>query len=68
MDHSLINLNQIRAFCIDMPNDPIDKNRNLRISHDAGFISFESEGFCVYFEVYVPYDDRKMQPCTNPDI
>lgn len=55
-DHSLINPNQIRAFSIDVSDNPYDKGCNFSISCNNCFIPFSTEGSMVYFDSFVPYD------------
>ena len=56
MDHSLVNPNQIRAYGIDVSDNPYDRGRDFGISCDDCFIPFNTEGSTVYFDSFVPTD------------
>ena len=58
MDHSLVNPNQIRAFGIDVSDNPYDKERDFGITHDDCFIPFSTEGSTVFFDTFVPSDHQ----------
>lgn len=56
MDHSLVNPNQIRAYGIDVSDNPFDRNRDFGIQHEECFIPFTTEGSTVYFDTFVTTD------------
>ena len=56
MDHSLVNPNQIRAYGIDVSDNPFDRERDFGIQYDECFIPFATEGSTVYFDTFVPTD------------
>ncbi|KAL7516516.1 hypothetical protein ACHAWX_001524, partial [Stephanocyclus meneghinianus] len=58
MDHSLINPNQIRAYGIDVSDNPFDKDKDLGIDHTECFIPFETAGSTIFFESFVPSDEQ----------
>eukprot|EP00956_Cyclotella_meneghiniana_P012523 scaffold17820_cov42-Cyclotella_meneghiniana.AAC.5 len=58
MDHSLVNPNQIRAYGIDVSNNPYDRERDFGIQHDDCFVPFSTEGSTVYFDTFVPTDHQ----------
>ena len=54
LDHSLINPNQIRAFGIDVWDNPYDTERQFGIVTDEVFIPFETDGTTIYFDSFTP--------------
>ena len=54
MDHSMVNPNQIRAYGIDVSDNPYDRERDFGIQHDDCFVPFSTEGSTVYFDTFVP--------------
>ena len=58
MDHSLVNPNQIRAYGIDVSDNPYDRERDFGIQHDDCFVPFSTEGSTVYFDTFVPTDHQ----------
>ena len=58
MDHSLINPDQIRAYGIDVSDNPFDKDKDFGIDHAECFIPFETAGSTIFFESFVPSDEE----------
>jgi hypothetical protein len=54
LPHSLINPNQLRAYGLDVNDDPFDSNRAFGIDSDRAFIPFNTTGTVVHFESRVP--------------
>lgn len=67
MDHSLINLNQIRAFGIDVSDNPFDESKDFGIDHKECFIPFDTAGSTVYFDTFVPTDDQ-LRTCRHIEL
>ena len=58
MDHSLINPNQIRAYGIDVSDNPFDKDKDFGIDHAECFVPFQTAGSTIFFESFVPSDEQ----------
>ena len=56
MDYSIINPNQIRHFGIPDSDDLYNLARDFGINHNKLFISFETKGCVIYFDICVPTD------------
>jgi Reverse transcriptase (RNA-dependent DNA polymerase) len=54
MPHSLINPNQLRAFGLDVNDDPFDTHRELGINGTLAFIPFDTTGTIVHFASRTP--------------
>jgi hypothetical protein len=67
MDHSLINPNQIRAFGIDVSDNPFDESKDFGINHDECFIPFDTAGSTVYFDTFVPTDEQ-LRTCRHIEL
>jgi hypothetical protein len=50
LPNSLINLNQLRAYGLDVKDDPFDSTREFGIDSDHAFIPFDTTGTIVHFE------------------
>jgi hypothetical protein len=58
LDHSLINVNQIRVTGISVCDDPFDRYRNIGIELDDVFIPFQMDGNTLYFKSRVPTNEE----------
>lgn len=58
MDHSLINVNQIRVTGIPLCDDPFDRYREIGIDTENVQIPFLMDGNTLYFDSRVPTDDE----------
>jgi hypothetical protein len=54
LPHSLINLNQLCAYGINVNDDPFDSTRNFGIDSEKAFIPFDTMGTIVHFELRTP--------------
>jgi phage-related tail fiber protein len=54
LPHSLINPNQLRAYGIDVNDDPFDSTRDFGIDSKQAFIPFDTMGTIVHFESRTP--------------
>jgi hypothetical protein len=57
--HSLINPNQLRAYGINVNDDPLDSTREFGIDSKTVFIPFDTMGTVVHFESRVPTEWEK---------
>ena len=58
MDHSLVNPNQLRAFGIDVYDNPYDiKPMGIQIT-DNKLLPFRSDGATIYFTTWSPTDEE----------
>ena len=64
LDHSLINPNQIRHYCIPVSDDPYDSGRPFGIDHNELFIPFAASGSTVQFIYRVP-TDHELESCPQ---
>jgi hypothetical protein len=53
---SLMNLNQLYTFVVDVNDNPFDLSQNLGIQCDEAFISSVMRDIIVHFEMHVPTD------------
>ena len=56
LPHSLLNPNQIRAFDVDVNDNPFDATNSIGMDCEDAFALFEMMGTMVYFELRVPTD------------
>ena len=54
LSNSLINPNQIRAYGINVYDDPFDSSNAFDVADDATFISFDTMGTIIHFESCMP--------------
>ena len=59
LPHSLINLNQLRAYGPTVNDDPFDHTRSFGINLEQTFIPFDTMGTVVHFELRVPTEWEK---------
>jgi hypothetical protein len=59
MPQPLINPNQIRAYGIDVNDDPFDSTRDFGIDSEQAFIPFDTTGTVVHFESRTPMEWEK---------
>jgi hypothetical protein len=57
--HSLINLNQLRAYGIKVNDDPFDSTRDFGINSKQVLIPFDTTGTIVYFKSRTPTEWEK---------
>ena len=53
LSHSLINLNQLRAYGLTVNDDPFDHTQDFGINLEQTFIPFDTTGTVVHFETHV---------------
>jgi len=58
LPHSLLNLNQIRAYGIDVNDNPFDPVSDFGIQSNEAFIPFDTTGTVVHFETRAPMEDE----------
>ena len=58
LQHLLINPNQVRAYGIDVNDNPFNTDTPFSIDCDEAFIPFDACGMVVHFESRVPTDDE----------
>ena len=58
LQHSLINPNQVRAYGINVNDNPFNTDTPFGIDSDEAFIPFDTCGTVVHFESQVPMDDE----------
>ena len=58
LQHSLINPNQVRAYGIDVNDNPFNTDTPLGIDCNEVFIPLDTRGMVVHFESWVPMDDE----------
>jgi hypothetical protein len=54
LPNSLLNPNQLRAYGLDVNDNPFDTNANFGIISDEVFIPFDTTGTVVHFDSRVP--------------
>ena len=59
LPNSLINLNQVRAYGIDVNDDPFDSTHKFGIDSEYAFIPFDTMGTVVHFESSMPMEWEK---------
>jgi hypothetical protein len=59
LPHTLINLNQLCAYQIDVNDDPFDSTRNFGIDSKQVLIPFNTTGTIVHFESRTPTEWEK---------
>jgi hypothetical protein len=59
LPNSLINPNQVRAYGIDVNDDPFDSTCKFGIDSEYAFIPFDTMGTVVHFESRVPTEWEK---------
>jgi hypothetical protein len=59
LPNSLINPNQVRAYGIDVNDDPFDSTHKFGINNESAFIPFDTMGTVVHFELHVPTEWEK---------
>jgi hypothetical protein len=59
LPHSLINPNQLRAYGLNVNDDPFDNSRKFGINSEHLFIPFDTTGTVVHFDTRVPTEWEK---------
>ena len=66
LPHSLLNPNQIQAYNIEVNDNPFDETDPIVMDCDDIYVTFDTKGTLVYFELRVPMDwEIKHLPCIH---
>ena len=58
LPHALVNPNQVRAYGLEVRDNPFDRANEIGIQHDEFFIPFDTKGTLIYFETRVPTQEE----------